>query len=500
MANLSNRVVCMPWPNGLASEQPLNPKKSTCRTTTVDFSRRAPAKRRRLQSAAAEHPARAIGSTHAPRSAHHESDLELAATRETDSLGQRIRVGGDPLDNQKGGKTLTRYLRDIASFPLMSAKEELETAMDIERAEVAHWVAILLCHPASRLALDSLRRDLVTAEENRLHLPQLARIRQLLESIEAPGGQARADQEEEYRSACTSLAKAIRLADYDRLWISHADAAVREFDQAAGVVAPQSGTRCEGGAPHESAAHAAIREAATRSRTVKDRFVRSNLRLVVSIALRYSHGRLPLIDVIQEGNIGLMKAVERFDPARGFRLSTYACWWIRHAINRALADKGRVVRIPVHLQSLHRRIQHATQSALTRGGREPTLAELERETGIAHDKLESASGVCLDAPYSLDQSVGDDGRKLLDLLQDETSPSAHDTLANGRANAVVRRLLTALTPIESNIIRRRFGLDDEDERTFQEIGAEHNLSRERIRQLQEQALDKMREQMNRRAG
>jgi RNA polymerase primary sigma factor len=420
-----------------------------------------------------------------------------------------------------GDSMLARYFREMATHPVMGPEEELQTAIEVEQAEVDHWVAIFAYIPAAEHSIDSLDRDLPTGEEQ-LDLPQMAELRRLLKVYKKQRNKLSHDQERKWRNTCASLARAIRLADSDRLWVLHAEEVARklgeepdadeqdaqlDLEQAAGEIDEDAPTVEVKHTPYMPPARLPVTpqyrkylermtETLAKSKVVKNKFVKANLRLVVSIARRYNRGRLPLIDLIQEGNIGLMKAVERFDHTRGYRFSTYASWWIRHAISRALADKGRAVRIPVHMLDTHNRIARATQAVIARTGRDPTLAELEKETGIPQEKLDKVKGSWAETPFSLDRPVGDeDGRKFIDFLQDEVTLSPYDALANQKWSAEVRRLLTTLTPIESRIIRWRFGLDDEDELTLKEIGDKYNLSRERIRQLQEQALGKIRKHM-----
>ena len=223
----------------------------------------------------------------------------------------------------------------------------------------------------------------------------------------------------------------------------------------------------------------------------KDDFLTANLRLVVANARRYANtSGIDFLDLIQEGNLGLIRAVEKFDWRKGFKFSTYATWWIRQAITRAIADKSRTVRIPVHLHDTLAAVRAAQASLKAELGRDPNPAEIAREAGVTADKVELALGVA--DTVSLEQPVGEDGAQLGDFIEDEDAIDPVRVTEEGDIANSLRRSISRLPDREGRILALRYGLLDGVPRTLEEIGEEFNLTRERIRQLEKLALCRLR--------
>jgi RNA polymerase primary sigma factor len=249
-----------------------------------------------------------------------------------------------------------------------------------------------------------------------------------------------------------------------------------------------------------------VRGANQALRYTKNKFVKANLRLVVTIARRFDLGMMPLQDLVQEGNLGLMKAVDRFDGKRGFRFSTYATWWIRHAINRALANKGRTVRLPAHVSADLQRLRRAIREYEARTGEAPSIQQLAKDTGMSKVRVRKLHDLTLEGTVSLDApSSDDDDRGMVDRLEDASARELPDVLELETLSDHLYESLGDLAPIELDILRRRYGIDggdagesDFEPMTLRQLGERHSLSRERIRQLQERALCKLRREFERR--
>jgi RNA polymerase primary sigma factor len=417
-----------------------------------------------------------------------EPEAEAAEAAGEDAPETEAREAGEK-EGEEPQSFLAMYFRDMAELDVLRPEQEFETARHIEELELDLWHHLLGLPSSALWVADNVEKAVTHP------VPELKPYRLLAEKASrriALSARSKLDK------VVVEVAAKLKELDIDRLFVEFVMNEVQRVAKAArgephlDALPPFAKTKA-----FEGYARAAA-EKMVRIKQAKNEFVKANLRLVVSIARRFNHGRLPLPDLIQEGNIGLMKAVERYDYRRGFRFSTYASWWIRHAISRALADKGRAVRLPVHMIDAYHKIAKSERELQSKLERPATMEEIASATGIETDKLEKMKTFLAETPVSLDKPISDeDGRRLIDVLVDPNeAPSPPEQMVSSETQREMLKLLGGLKPIEADILRKRFGLVNDRERTLKEIGDEYHLSRERVRQLQEQALGKMRRAMS----
>ncbi len=405
-------------------------------------------------------------------------------------------------DRRRSESPLGSYLGDVAKVDVLTPEQERTLSAEIVERRMSLWRAVLSYPPFVEAVVMVIEPALV--EDGCEQVPR--------EELELAALTSRAFRDRETKSnreafATAHAALAVRMTEIDldgkvadriAADLEAIDANRREGVRLAVTFPPK------GSGPFARYLQR-VRSANQALRFSKNKFVKANLRLVVTLARRFDHGLMPLQDLVQEGNIGLMKAVDRFDGTRGYRFSTYATWWIRHSINRALANKGRTVRLPAHVSADLQRLRRVQRELEAKTGEKPDIAMLAKESGLSKVRVRKLSVLTLDGVISLDAANSDDDdRGLLDKLVDSANPEPLELLELETLGDHLDEALTELQPIELDILKRRYGIDGEDASpdfeamTLRQLGERHSLSRERIRQLQERALGKLRREFARR--
>jgi RNA polymerase primary sigma factor len=388
--------------------------------------------------------------------------------------------------------SIRAYYRKLGRVSLLTREGEVALAKRIDHAERKIVRALIESDAAAReiaaiaeeLRAGNLRAREVTrnaSDEEEDEDAARQKLLVLLEPACALGAAGSPEAEGGTGTSRSRAAKALERARLGRAMLVRVVGAIRA-----------AGSPSDGAAPGDGESIlAAVRAGEQEVDRASAELIAANLRLVVSIAKKYAGRGLALADRIQEGNIGLMRAVDKFDYKRGFKFSTYATWWIRQSITRAIADLGRTIRTPVHMVETGNRLATMQNRLTQSSGREPTIEELAKETGVSLAKAQMALGARR-APVSLETPVGEDqGARLVDFIP-AGPDDAFDVLTVKRAVEETHDLLETLTPREAQVLRMRFGLDGGAEQTLAEVGAAFDLTRERIRQIETQALRKLR--------
>lgn len=414
-----------------------------------------------------------------------------------------------------------KYLRDIGNIPLLTRKRELEVAKRIEeRGNERRKLA--LESPIAREIVFELRRQLemnqvkmreitrdgeeltkVSLEEEEFQRRRLVSIVEKGEALDRESQKMallkRVTQREAKKRTLERMRRAIETDIYRlicclNLKDAHVERVIERLWEVNREIAKNPKKLDDLGleADQWKKSFKDLKAVESKFKKATGEMIQANLRLVVSIAKKFTYRGLPLLDLIQEGNMGLMRAVMKFDYRKGYKFSTYASWWITQAITRALADKSRTIRLPVHLIETENRIHKTSQSLFKELGRDPTTKEIAEKIGLPMEKVNKVLHMYRE-PISLETPIGDEDSRFGDFIEDKGANSPIEDVINLRLTEEVEKVLATLTPREEKILRMRFGIGERSDHTLEEVGKVFGVTRERIRQIEAKALKKLRQ-------
>ena len=394
-----------------------------------------------------------------------------------------------PVRTDSPSDAVTTYFEQLARVPLLTREGEVDLARRIEDGERRVLRAIVgstlgareLAEIGRALRGKKLRlRDVTRATVDEEAEDEEKQVRAIADALERAGHVLRSKRvSARIREEIVEALLGVRLTKraFDRV-VLHLRTTRRN--------APVSRRR-----PLD-ATLAAIRAGEAAAETAKASLISANLRLVVSIAKRYRNRGMHLLDLVQEGNLGLMRAVDKFEYKRGYKFSTYASWWIRQSVSRAISDQARTIRIPVHMVETHNKLAKTLRDMVQEGGDEPTPEEIAARMNVPVEKIRMLLEATRD-PVSLDAPVGEEGGSTVgDFVEDLSFPAPDDALGDTELSRETRDLLKLLSPREEQVLRMRFGIDAPGDLTLEEVGKTFELTRERIRQIETKALRKLR--------